>query len=412
MSTFHVYSNAKSEYEAIPEEFSIGALLLGGVWALGKRLFKIGTALVAVDALAVYAMRVGQQTDAATWVIIGLVAMLAGRAFIAMRSAELREDSMPRRGFQFVATVSAIDADTAIRRAVREELSESERGPDATGSMPRVAAAPSAFVQDRPGTRSEFDIDALRGGDAAPPSQGTSGDADGSDAGTPEPPRWAPPASRAGREDRADAGIDDDGDADPEQRRRRWRLAAIAGVVLAIVAGAGYATWYFVVRTPAAPGVDDENPVASAEAPSSETVDTADGGAADPGSVAPVPMPTASPGAGTGVATTPDTAAPAPTVAGTNAAPTGSAAPIVAATGTGPDTAADAAPAPKPRPLSPAEIEAAWSRHYKPAPKCVEPADWDTYVECINSMMRQHDAFVTKYSQQPADADAPAGKRP
>jgi hypothetical protein len=403
MSTFHVYSNAKSEYEAIPEDFSIGALLLGGVWALAKRLFKIGAALVAVDALAVYAMRVGQQTGAATWVIGGLVAMLIGRVFIAMRGAVLREDSMPRRGFQFVATVSAIDADTAIRRAVREELSESERA-DATGSMPRVAAAPSAFVQDRPGTRSEFDIDALRGGDSAPPGSGDpAGDTDGSDAGTPDQPRWEPRASRTGRDDRADDGADEDGDWDQERRRRRMRLAAIAGVALAIVAGSGYAGWYFLIRTPTSASGDDANEMAAVEAPSVAADEPAPDQPANPGGADVTPSPLEAQGTGPAVAVS----APVAT-----AAQPGLAAPTVAATGTAADSATDAVPQPKPRPLSPAEIEAAWSRHYKPAPKCVEPADWDTYVECINTMMRQHDAFVTKYSQQSTEADAQAGKRP
>ena len=406
MSKFHVYSNAKSEYEAIPEDFSIGALLLGGVWALAKRLFKIGAALVAVDALAVYAIRVGQQTGAATWVIGGLVAMLIGRVFIAMRGAVLREDSMPRRGFQFVATVSAIDSDTAIRRAVREELSESERA-DATGSMPRVAAAPSAFVQDRPGTRSEFDIDALRSGESAPPDSGDpAGDTDGSDAGNPDQPRWVPQAPRAGRDDQADDGADEDGDWDPERRRRRMRLAAIAGLALAIVAGSGYAGWYFLIRTPSSASGDDENEMASVESPSVAADEPVQDQPAIPGGAEVAPLPMEAQGAGPAVAAT------APVAAGATAAQPGSAAPTVAATGTTADSATDAVPQPKPRPLSPAEIEAAWSRHYKPAPKCVEPADWDTYVECINTMMRQHDAFVTKYSQQSTEADTQAGKRP
>ena len=407
MSTFHVYSNAKGDYEAIPEDFSIGALLLGGVWALAKRLFKVGSALVAVDALAVYAMRTGQQTGAATWVIIGLVAMLAGRAFIALRAAELREDSMPRRGFQFVATVSAMDADTAISRAVREELSESERGPDATGSMPRVAAAPSAFVQDRPGTRSEFDIDALRSGGTgeSPAASGPEGVSTEADAETPSRPRWEPGAARAGRDDRADLGADEDGDADPEERSRRLRLAAIGVVALAIIAGAGYAGWYFLVQTPSSSSGEGDEEAALAEAPSSTTDESVQDQPTNPTGASIAPTPAAIQATGTAVAAT------SPVAGGIAASPAGSAGPAPAAS-TSPDTTVDAAPPPKPRPLSPAEIEAAWSRHYKPAPKCVEPADWDTYVECINTMMRQHDAFVTKYSQQSAEVDAQAGKRP
>lgn len=407
MSTFHVYSNAKGDYEAIPEDFSIGALLLGGVWALAKRLFKVGSALVAVDALAVYAMRTGQQTGAATWVIIGLVAMLAGRAFIALRAAELREDSMPRRGFQFVATVSAMDADTAISRAVREELSESERGPDATGSMPRVASAPSAFVQDRPGTRSEFDIDALRSGSTgeSPAASDPDGVSAETESETPSRPRWEPGAARAGRDDRADVGGDEDGDADPEERSRRLRLAAIGVVALAIVAGAGYASWYFLVRTPSSSSGEGDEEAALAEAPSSTTDESVQDQPTNPTGASIAPTPAATQATGTAVAAT------SPVAGGIAASPAGSAGPAPAAS-TSPDTTADAAPPPKPRPLSPAEIEAAWSRHYKPAPKCVEPADWDTYVECINTMMRQHDAFVTKYSQQSAEADAQAGKRP
>ena len=406
MSTFHVYSNAKGDYEAIPEDFSIGALLLGGVWALAKRLFKVGAALVAVDALAVYAMRVGQQTGAATWVIIGLVAMLAGRAFIALRAAELREDSMPRRGFQFVATVNAMDTDTAISRAVREELSESERGPDATGSMRRVAAAPSAFVQDRPGTRSEFDIDALRGGDPDPSAaRDQEGDAAGSDAAVPDRPRWEPPAARTGHDDSASVGADDDGDADPEDRSRRLRLAAIGAVALAIVAGAAYASWYFLVRTPSSPSGEDDEEVAAVMAPTSATDESVQDQPTDPTGAATASTPAATQATGPAVAAT------TPVASGAAAAPADSAGATPAAS-TSPGTTVDAVPPPKPRPLSPAEIEAAWSRHYKPAPKCVEPAEWDTYVECINTMMRQHDAFVTKYSQQSAEADAQAGKRP
>ena len=408
MSTFHVYSNAKGDYEAIPEDFSIGALLLGGVWALAKRLFKVGSALVAVDALAVYAMRTGQQTGAATWVIIGLVAMLAGRAFIALRAAELREDSMPRRGFQFVATVSAMDADTAISRAVREELSESERGPDATGSMPRVAAAPSAFVQDRPGTRSEFDIDALRSGGTgeSPAASGPEGVSTEADAETPSRPRWEPGAARAGRDDRADLGADDDGDADPEERSRRLRLAAIGAVALAIVAGAGYAGWYFLVRTPTVWGGDDLDEQAAAESQANASPEAVPDQATNPGSAPPAPV-----AASAAVPVAVDAAIPPLAAGATAAAGTGaSASATLGATAT--TATPDVPPPPKPRPVSPAEIEAAWSRHYKPAPKCVEPADWDTYVECINTMMRQHDAFVTKYSQQSAEADAQAGKRP
>jgi hypothetical protein len=47
---------------------------------------------------------------------------------------------------------------------------------------------------------------------------------------------------------------------------------------------------------------------------------------------------------------------------------------------------------------SPAAMESAWHRYYSPPANCVNPANWDDYVECTNHKIRAREAFENKWS--------------
>lgn len=47
---------------------------------------------------------------------------------------------------------------------------------------------------------------------------------------------------------------------------------------------------------------------------------------------------------------------------------------------------------------SQAAMESAWLRYFQPSANCVNPADWDTYVECTNQEIRERQAFEQKWS--------------
>lgn len=41
----------------------------------------------------------------------------------------------------------------------------------------------------------------------------------------------------------------------------------------------------------------------------------------------------------------------------------------------------------------------AWRNFYKPSPKCTDPPDWDTQIECGNAHMRAQREFETKWAR-------------
>lgn len=97
--------------------------------------------------------------------------------------------------------------------------------------------------------------------------------------------------------------------------------------------------------------------------------------------------------------TPPTTRAPAPVESNPPAAATAPA----GGTSAPPDTAADQSTSRQAGEAaagdrSPAAMEAAWIRHYRPTANCVDPADWDTYVECTNQMIRAREAFEQKWA--------------
>lgn len=95
-----------------------------------------------------------------------------------------------------------------------------------------------------------------------------------------------------------------------------------------------------------------------------------------------------------------------PSATGDDRSPAGSAArPSATANGTDASTLGNSPAASPPPPAagdrddrSLAAKERAWSRHYKPPPHCVDPADWDTYVECTNHMIRARQAFEDQWA--------------
>lgn len=381
MSTFHVYAHPRGDYEAIPDGFSIPGLMLGGAWALSKRLWKTGLLLLAADALAVAAMRAGGQSGAVTWMLGGLVVIMVAHGLAGVYGAYWHENSMGARGYTFVATVTADSIEAAVKRAMREERTPSADERDTSSTARRAAIAPEPLTPGMTGTRFEIDFDRLRD------PMGAEGAAAGepADDGTPGEDAAERPAPEAGPY----RALDDDDRAQVEDEPPRRRFALVVGLVGLLVVGALAAgAWFYLGGRSHS---TDQRRAAS---------DTADAGAssarAPAKAAAPQPQPVPTP-----------VPIPVPTpVAASASDGAGAATPAAAPDGAAQPSTRHA------RPLSPAEIEAAWARHYKPAAKCIEPADWDTYVECVNTMMREREAFAARLTNSAAVPEAPPAEGP
>lgn len=320
-------------------------------------------------------MRAGGKAGDVIWMLGGLLVILAAHGLAGMYGAYWRENSMNARGYTFVATVTADSMDTAIQRAMREERTPTADERDSSSIARRAAIVPEPLSPGMTGTRFEMDFDRLRDPGAAepsatdaPPAAGAT-DGDGS-----EVPAPAVGSYRAPREDYR-AVVEDE----PPSRRLAW----IAALAVVVVGALGAGAWYYIGH---------RSKVADLQA-------TDDAEAGTPATVAqPQPTPTPVP-------------IPVPTPVATPASP-GTAAAAGAAAADDGDPGGGEPAATRARPLSPAEIEAAWARHYKPAAKCIEPVDWDTYVECVNTMMREREAFAARLTKSPDGTGTPAGKGP
>jgi hypothetical protein len=365
MATYHVYVHERLPDEAIRDGFSWPGFVLGWFWALRKRLYKVGVSCLVAEIVLVGGFFLAQAAHATLWALGALLAAVLVRAFIGLRGTYWRENSMGWRGFQFAESVQAEDPELAIARALRVSRTSTTTihaaagGTDGSSGAGVSGTARTSGVggAEKAATISEMDFEKLG---LAPASQARSGESQ-LDAGN-------------GTAGRAIGGM-----GRAAGRKPGKKVLAFAAAALVLVIAGGLVIWsqvgrHEVATPPFDEAADDEGATVATAAEASATVVDAQ---SQPGAAA-----APAPPAGTGPL--PVTGAPA--AAGSQAA----------ANATQGKPAPPAGP-PAIRDRSPAAKAAAWDRYYRQPSNCVNPKDWDAYVECVNQRIRARDAFEQKW---------------
>jgi hypothetical protein len=104
-------ASSKSEAVVMCEGFNWWAFLFTGLWALGARMWLMGTALILVNcALVVSLDYVGAGN-----IVVGVV-MVAVSVLIGAEANDWRRAYLARKGWRRAALIAAVDRDTALRR--------------------------------------------------------------------------------------------------------------------------------------------------------------------------------------------------------------------------------------------------------------------------------------------------------
>jgi hypothetical protein len=362
MATYHVYVHERLPDEAIRDGFSWPGFVLGWFWAFRKRLYRTGVSCLVAEIVLIGGFFFAQAAHATLWALGALLAAILVRAFIGLRGTYWRENSMGWRGFQFAESVQAEDADLAIARALRVSRTSTTTIHAATGSpgaasgagVGGMARTSGAGGPEKAATISEMDFEKLG---LAPASQARSSESQ-LDAGN------------------GTAGRTIGGMARAAGRKPARKVLAFAAAALVLVIAGGLVIWSQVGRheltTPPSEVPDDEGAVAADAVEASAPVVDAGPGAgaapAPPASTGPLPV--------TGTPAAAGSQASANATQGRPAPPTGP---------------------PAIRDRSPAAKAAAWDRYYRQPSNCVNPKDWDAYVECVNQRIRARDAFEQKW---------------
>lgn len=164
--------------------------------------------------------------------------------------------------------------------------------------------------------------------------------------------------------------------------RRRWALIGAAVVVaVAIIAAIAYALRPDPVPAASEPA-ESRQPVAATEAGAdAPDVDVLEGPPESAAAAAPLPATAAA-------------ANPTPAVAAANSASPDATAPANdSATVAPPAAPHKSASAPRPN------KEMVWSQTFRPGPACLNPEDWDAYVDCVNKSLRARQEFEERWAR-------------
>lgn len=117
MRTFDVYRHASDGHEAVKQGFSWPAFFFTWIWALLKKLWGQGLALIVLIITLTASESLFQQHGEESGTLIMLFIQLAVSVWVGTQGNRWRIDSLGKRGYQHVVTVSAENPAAAVGAA-------------------------------------------------------------------------------------------------------------------------------------------------------------------------------------------------------------------------------------------------------------------------------------------------------
>lgn len=134
MKTYKIFSNPQRQYDAVKQGWSWPGFFFSFIWALIKKMWWLGIGLFVLFFLlgvieGAIELSSGEEAAMGTSGISGLLSIITSIIF-GINGNKWREQKLITRGFEYIDTINANNADAAIALSMKEHDSNQTANDD------------------------------------------------------------------------------------------------------------------------------------------------------------------------------------------------------------------------------------------------------------------------------------------